>query len=83
MSGNEPYLHQFYSDLAQHRFAAVVATKQNRGIKEEGALVEENNVWNSRISPYILCYYQPALLIDAEFSRLEVYIPQPETTNCP
>jgi hypothetical protein len=83
MSHNEPYLNQFYRDLADHRFAAIVATKQNRGIKVEGQLVEENNVWNSQISPYILCYYGPALLIDAEISRLEVYVPGTEATNCP
>ena len=83
MSNNEPYLNKFYSDLAHHRFAAIVATKQNRGIKEDGPLAEENNVWNSRISPYILCYYGPALQIDAEISNLEVYVPQTEVTNCP
>src|SRR6266508_1494364 len=73
MSGNQSYLDQFYSDLANHRFAAIVASKQNRGIKEAGPLAEENNVWNSRISPYILCYYEPAVLIDAEISNLGVY----------
>jgi hypothetical protein len=83
MSDNEPYLSKFYSDLAHHRFAAIVATKQNRGIKEEGPLAEENNVCNSRISPYILCYYGPALQIDAEISNLEVYVPQAEGTDCP
>jgi hypothetical protein len=83
MSDNEPYLSKFYSDLARHRFAAIVATKQNRGIKEDGPLAEENNVWNSRISPYILCYYGPALQIDAEISNLEVYVPQTEGTDCP
>ncbi|HSJ86586.1 MAG TPA: hypothetical protein VK909_05200 [Anaerolineales bacterium] len=83
MSNNGPYLNKFYSDLAHHRFAAIVATKQNRGIKEEGPLAEENNVWNSRISPYILCYYAPALQIDAEISNLEVYVPETEATDCP
>jgi hypothetical protein len=83
MSGNEAYLNKFYSDLANHRFAAIVATKQNKGIKEEGPLAEENNVWNSKISPYILCYYRPAFLIDVEITRLEVYVPETEVTNCP
>jgi hypothetical protein len=83
MSGNEAYLNKFYSDLAHHRFAAIVATKQNKGIKEDGPLAEENNVWNSKISPYILCYYGPALLIDVEITRLEVYVPETEVTNCP
>jgi hypothetical protein len=83
MSDNQPYLKQFYSDLASHRFAAIVATKQNRGIRETGPLVEENNVWNSRISPYILCYYEPLLRIDAETTNLEVYVPTSNPSNCP
>jgi hypothetical protein len=83
MSGNKPYLTQFYDDLASHRFAAIVATKQNRGIKETGPLAEENNVWNSRVSPYILCYYEPVTLVEAELSRIEVYVPAAEPDNCP
>jgi len=83
MSGNKSYLDRFYSDLAHHRFAAIVATKQNIGIKEEGPLVEENNVWNSRISPYILCYYGPVLRVDAEITNVEVYVPEANSTNCP
>jgi hypothetical protein len=83
MSGNQPYLDKFYSDLAHHRFAAIVATKQNKGIREEGALAEENNIWNSRISPYILCYYGPVLRVDSEITNVEVYVPETETANCP
>jgi hypothetical protein len=83
MSGNQPYLDKFYSDLASHRFAAIVATKQNTGIREGGPLMEENNVWNSRVSPYILCYYEPALRVDSEITNVEVYVPQAEQTNCP
>ena len=83
MSGNQTYLDKFYSDLAHHRFAAIVATKQNKGIREEGSLVEENNTWNSRISPYILCYYGPVLRVDSEITNVEVYVPQAEPTNCP
>jgi hypothetical protein len=83
MSGNQPYLNKFYSDLADHRFAAIIATKQNTGIKQTGALIEENNVWNSRISPYILCYYQPATQIDVEITNIVVYVPAPTSSNCP
>jgi hypothetical protein len=82
MSGNQAYLNHFYDDLAHHRFAAIVATKQNKGIKEEGPLVDENNIWNSRISPYILCYYTPATRIDAEITNVELYIPT-EPVDCP
>ena len=65
------------------RFAAIIATKQNLGIKESGPLAEENNVWNTRISPYVLCYYQPVELIQADLSRIEVYVPQMEAADCP
>lgn len=83
MAGNQSYLDKFYNDLANHRFAAIVATKQNRGIKEEGALFEENNVWNSRISPYILCYYTPSVVIETGPSKIGIYVPQTSPTNCP
>lgn len=83
MSNNRAYLDQFYSDLASHRFAAIIATKQNRAIKETGPLAEENNVWNSRISPYILCYYAPVLHVDAEITNLEVYVPEAGAPDCP
>jgi hypothetical protein len=83
MSGNQPYLDRFYGDLANHRFAAIVATKQNTGIKEAGAFFEENNVWNSRVSPYILCHYTPILLLEPEGNRIEFYVPTTDSQNCP
>lgn len=83
MSDNKPYLDAFYQDLASHRFAAIVATKQNRAIKQSGPLMEENNVWNSRVSPYILCYYEPALQVDADISRIVIYVPTSLPADCP
>jgi hypothetical protein len=83
MSNNQPYLQQFYADLRAHRFAAIVTGKQNVGIKEEGAFAEENNVWNTRVSPYILCYYEPLTLIEADESRTEFYAPRAAPGNCP
>lgn len=83
MSGNQAYLNHFYDDLAHHRFAAIVATKQNKGIKGSGPLMDENNIWNSRISPFLLCYYTPAVRIDAEITNVEIYIPASDTANCP
>jgi hypothetical protein len=85
MSNNQAYLQQFYTDLKNHRFAAIVAGKQNLGIKEEGSFAEENNIWNSRVSPYILCYYEPVIIlngsesftyIEADESRIEFYLPR-------
>ena len=92
MSNNQPYLQKFYSDLKNHRFAAIVTGKQNIGIKEEGAFADENNVWNQRISPYILCYYEPLPIqttpeiityIEADQSRIEFYQPRATPGVCP
>ncbi len=92
MSNNQVYLQKFYSDLKNHRFAAIVTGKQNIGIKEEGAFADENNVWNLRISPYILCYYEPLPIqtapeiityIEADQSRIEFYQPRATPGVCP
>ncbi|MBN2117681.1 MAG: hypothetical protein JW730_13980 [Anaerolineales bacterium] len=83
MSNNQAYLNRFYSDLQNHRFAAIVAAKQNRLIKQTGPLVEENNAWNSRVSPYLLCYYHPVLTVEPQGNRIEVYVPTTEVTQCP
>ena len=92
MSNNQAYLQQFYTDLKNHRFAAIVTGKLNIGIKEEGAFADENNVWNLRISPYILCYYEPLTIqtapdvltyIEADQSRIEFYQPRTTPGVCP
>jgi len=83
MSGNEPYLARFHDDLANHRFAAIISGRQFLVIKEEGAFAEENNVWNKQVSPYILCYYESSMTIDADASRLEVYVPRADKIDCP
>jgi len=83
MSGNQAYLNMFYNDLATHRFAAIVATKQNTGIKQEGVFAEENNVWNTYVSPYILCYYESSMTIEADGTHLEIYTPRAQSGDCP
>ena len=83
MANNQIYLKQFYNDLKSHRFAAIVAAKQNLTIKQSGALAEENNVWNSRVSPYILCYYHPIATIEPQGNRIEVYVPTVQPVGCP
>jgi hypothetical protein len=83
MSNNRVYLNRFYDDLKNHRFAAIVATKQNLTIKETGGTAEENNAWNSRVAPYILCYYQPDLTIEPQGNRIVVYVPTLEAVQCP
>lgn len=83
MSNNLPYLRQFYADLQVHRFAAIVAGKQNVGVKDEGSFADENNVWNARVSPYILCYYQSVAEIETEESHIEFFVPRAEAGICP
>ncbi len=83
MSGNQAYLNRFHDDLENHRFAAIISGRQNTVIKQEGVFAEENNVWNTFVSPYILCYYESNTTIEADNSRIEVYQPRTQTGNCP
>ncbi|MCK7481597.1 MAG: hypothetical protein M0C28_33785 [Candidatus Moduliflexus flocculans] len=68
MSGNQAYLNRFHDDLENHRFAAIISGRQNTVIKQEGVFAEENNVWNTFVSPYILCYYESNTTIEADDS---------------
>jgi hypothetical protein len=83
MSNNLEVLRQFYADLRENRFALIVARRQNLLVKEEGVFAEENNVWNERVSPYILCYYEELTLIEPSHSRLAIYVPRAEPGECP
>jgi hypothetical protein len=83
MSGNQAYLGQFYEDLASHRFAAIISGRQNLVIKQDGVFAEENNVWNTLVSPYILCNYESSMTIEADSTRIEVYRPRTQTQACP
>ncbi|GAB4448527.1 MAG: hypothetical protein OHK0041_09050 [Anaerolineales bacterium] len=76
MSGNQAYLQRFYADLKAHRFAAIVAGRQNLGIKSDGVFFEENNVWNSKVAPYILCYYEPTREIKTELRPIQIFMPR-------
>ncbi|HXD12040.1 MAG TPA: hypothetical protein VN653_18370, partial [Anaerolineales bacterium] len=82
MSRNQVYLDKFYNELADHRFSAIVATKQNIAIKQEGVFAEENNVWNTYVSPYILCYYESKKTIESDGTRLEIYMPRTPSGLC-
>ena len=73
ISGNEPYLAQFYSDLASHRFAAIVAHPQNLGV-ETGDFIEESDVWNRLVAQPMLCQYKPALTL--AYSHVQILVPR-------
>jgi hypothetical protein len=83
MSGNREYLNRFYDDLASHHFVAIISGRQNLVIKQEGVFAEENNVWNTLVSPYILCYYESSMTIEADRTRIEVYVPRTQIETCP
>ena len=73
ISGNKPYLNKFYTDLANHRFAAIVAHKQNLGVST-GDFIEESNVWTNMVAQPLLCQYKPVLTLT--FSNIQVFIPR-------
>ena len=73
ISGNRPYLTQFYQDLETHKFAAIVAHKQNLGV-EGGDFIEENNAWTALVAQPLLCQYKPVLTLD--YSDVQVFIPR-------
>jgi hypothetical protein len=83
MSGNQAYIDKFHDDLANHRFAAIVAGRQNLAIKQDGVFAEENNVWNTYVSPYILCYYESSQTIEADRTHLEIFVPRTQIEECP
>ena len=81
ISRNRPYLTQFYQDLANHRFVAIVAHKQNLNVGT-GDFIEENNVWTQLVAEPLLCQYKPALTLD--YSNIQVFVPRPKPcTNYP
>jgi hypothetical protein len=73
ISGNKPYLNKFYADLANHRFAVIVAHKQNLGVAT-GDFIEESNVWTNLVAQPILCQYKPVVTLP--FSNIQVFIPR-------
>ncbi len=74
ISDNQPYLDKFYQDLHNHRFAAIVARKQNLAVATSGDFVEEGNLWNQRVAYHLLCEYQPVVTLDS--SNIQVFVPR-------
>jgi hypothetical protein len=79
ISGNQSYLEKFHSDLENHRFAAIVARKQNFEVFS-GDFVEENNAWNQQVAYYLMCEYEPVLTIES--SNIQVFAPR-AIPECP
>ncbi len=79
ISGNQPYLDKFYSDLEKHRFTAIVARKQNLDATT-GDFAEESNAWNQLVAYHLLCEYEPVLTLDS--SNIQVFVPR-DAPECP
>lgn len=79
ISGNQPYLAKFYSDLKAHRFAAIVARRQNLDASA-GDFAEESNAWNQLVAYQLLCEYEPVLTLDS--SNIQVFAPR-DSPACP
>jgi len=73
ISGNRTYLNEYYSDLATHRFAAIVAHKQNLGVNT-GDFIEESDAWNNLVGQPLLCQYKPVLTIPS--SNIQIFVPR-------
>ncbi|MCL4531138.1 MAG: hypothetical protein M1282_17235, partial [Chloroflexi bacterium] len=79
ISGNQPYLDKFYADLKTHRFAAIVATKQNLDANS-GDFAEESALWNQLVAYHLLCEYEPTLTLES--SNIQVFVPR-AMPECP
>ncbi len=79
ISGNQAYLNRFYQDLQNHRFVAIVATKQNLDANS-GDFAEESALWNQRVAYHLLCEYQPILTLQS--SNVQVFVPR-AAPECP
>jgi hypothetical protein len=76
MSNNRVYLEEFYRRLEQHRFAVIVADRQNDLIKSgKEPFSEENNVWVERVTRPLLQYYQP--LVTFPLTGTQLLVPKP------
>jgi hypothetical protein len=79
ISGNRPYIDKFYKDLHDHRFAAIVARKQNLDAFT-GDFAEESETWNHLIASRLLCEYEPVLTLNS--SNIQVFVPRAKS-QCP
>lgn len=80
MSGNRPYLEQYYADLKNRRFKYIVAEGQKFTPQKKGAFVEENIAWVRFVGAPLLCNYKPALSLST--NNIQVFEPRPGNADC-
>jgi len=81
MSGNRTYLSDYYRDLADHRFVAVIAEDQKFTERKRGAFVEENAAWVRYVGAPLLCAYKPVLSLRS--ANVQLFVPRPAPPGCP
>jgi hypothetical protein len=80
MSGNREYLERYYADLANHRFAIIVAEKQKFTQQKKSAFIEENNAWVRYVGAPLLCAYKPVESLSS--TNVQIFVPRPAQPSC-
>ncbi|WKZ36523.1 MAG: hypothetical protein QY332_01110 [Anaerolineales bacterium] len=80
MSRNRNYLEQYYADLADRRFALIVAEDQKFTQRKKGAFVEENVAWVRYVGAPLLCNYKPAEALLS--NNIQIFEPRPGQAQC-
>ncbi|MDD2921431.1 MAG: hypothetical protein PHQ36_04025 [Anaerolineales bacterium] len=80
MSGNRPALEKYYADLANHRFALIIAEDQKFTLRKTGGFLEEDNAWVRYVGAPLLCAYKPVETLAT--TNVQVFIPRPNKPNC-
>jgi len=76
MSGNEPYLENFWRDLEAHRFDLIISEPLNLSMQtSERVFAEENNVWLINYVRPLLESYKPL----AEYKQSDMIVLEPIT----
>lgn len=68
ISHNQEYLDRFHADLANHRFALIVADRQSMYIKnpKRDGFAEEHNAWVVNVAEPLMKYYDSELFFDTQ-----------------
>lgn len=77
MGNNQPYLQRFYTDLASHRFKAIITdTISTRLQGEANSFGIENDAWVTQVLQPMLLEYEPVLSWNNENARLLIPLDQ-------
>ncbi len=86
MAGDQSYFKQFYSDLANQRFAMIVTDPLFTKIKESDyPFAEENNAWVQWVAQPLLCYYAPVRKIPGRVLddfNIQLLVPRSDISDC-